>query len=92
MDAADAEPEGAPLVSNGLSLCSIHHRAFDQNLVGISEDYRVHISERLLEDEDGPMLEVLKVAEGTEIAVPRPKHWRPDPELLAKRFASFQAA
>ena len=90
--AADAEPQGAPLISNGLSLCSIHHRAFDQNLVGISEDYRVHISERLLDEDDGPMLEVLKVAEGTEIVVPRRREWRPDPELLAKRFASFSAA
>jgi putative restriction endonuclease len=62
--AADAEPEGAPQISNGLSLCSIHHRAFDHNLVGVSPDYRVHISEHLLEDEDGPMLEVLKVADG----------------------------
>jgi putative restriction endonuclease len=90
--AADAEPEGAPLISNGLSLCSIHHRAFDQNLVGISEDYRVHISERLLEEEDGPMLEVLKVAQGSEIIVPRRAEWRPDPQLLARRFASFSAA
>ena len=45
---------------NGLSLCSIHHRAFDQNLVGISPDYKVHVSQRLLEDEDGPMLELLE--------------------------------
>jgi putative restriction endonuclease len=90
--AADARPEGAPLISNGLSLCSIHHRAFDQNLVGVSPDYRVHISEHLLEDEDGPMLEVLKVADGSEIVVPRKKEWRPDPQLLAKRFASFSAA
>jgi putative restriction endonuclease len=90
--AADAEPEGAPQISNGLSLCSIHHRAFDHNLVGVSPDYRVHISEHLLEDEDGPMLEVLKVADGSEIVVPRKKEWRPDPQLLAKRFASFSAA
>jgi putative restriction endonuclease len=90
--AADAAPEGAPQISNGLSLCSIHHRAFDQNLVGVSPDYRVHISEHLLEDEDGPMLEVLKVADGSEIVVPRKKEWRPDPQLLAKRFASFSAA
>jgi putative restriction endonuclease len=27
----DPEEHGEPLVSNGLSLCSIHHRAFDQN-------------------------------------------------------------
>jgi putative restriction endonuclease len=45
-------------------LCAIHHRAFDQNLVGVSPDYMVHVSRRLLEDEDGPMLELLKVRFG----------------------------
>ena len=38
---ADPEEAGEPLVSNGLSLCSIHHRAFDQDLVGIDPDERV---------------------------------------------------
>lgn len=89
---ADIAPEGTPVISNGLSLCSIHHRAFDQNLVGIGEDYRVHVSERLLEDEDGPMLDVLKTAQGAEILVPRRKEWRPNPLLLAKRFADFTEA
>lgn len=32
----DAEELGAPVVSNGLSLCSIHHRAFDEDLVGVA--------------------------------------------------------
>jgi hypothetical protein len=49
-----------PTVSNGLSLCVIHHRAFDQKLVGVSPEYVVHVSRRLLEDEDGPMLDLLK--------------------------------
>src|SRR5439155_23153159 len=58
--AGDLEVQGEPVVRNGLSLCSIHHRAFDQNLVGVSADYEVHVSKRLLDDEDGPMLELLK--------------------------------
>ncbi len=49
----DAEEAGEPLISNGLSLCSIHHRSFDADLVGVSPDYRVHVSPRLLEDDDG---------------------------------------
>ena len=57
---ADIEPQGQPSISNGLSLCSIHHRAFDHHLVGISPDYRVEVSRRLLEDEDGPMLDLLE--------------------------------
>src|SRR6266480_7831203 len=53
----DIQLGGEATVRNGLSLCSIHHRAFDQNLVGVSPDYSVQVSRRLLEDDDGPMLE-----------------------------------
>jgi putative restriction endonuclease len=34
----DVEELGEPSVSNGLSLCAMHHRAFDENLVGVSPD------------------------------------------------------
>ena len=65
----DLEERGEPVVSNGLSLCSIHHRAFDHDLIGVSPDFRVHVSRKLLDDDDGPMLEVLKTAEGTVIEI-----------------------
>jgi putative restriction endonuclease len=90
--AADVDPRGAPAVSNGLSLCSIHRRAFDQRLVGISPDYRVHVSERLLLDEDGPMLEVLKTFQDSRIEIPRRKDLQPDRDLLAVRFEEFVKA
>jgi putative restriction endonuclease len=89
---ADAAEEGEPLVSNGLSLCSIHHRAFDEDLVGISPDYEVNVSSRLLDDEDGPMLEVLKEFHGRAIVVPRRHAWRPERERLAIRFDRFLAS
>lgn len=85
----DAQPSGEPVVSNGLSLCSIHHRAFDKNLVGISPDYEVHVSPHLLEDEDGPMLELLKTFHHKPIVVPTRLTWRPDREQLAVRFERF---
>ena len=66
----DAEEQGNPAVSNGLSFCSIHHRAFDEDLVGIDANLRVHVSRRLLDDEDGPMLDVLKGFHGTTIEAP----------------------
>lgn len=88
----DLEEKGEPLIENGLSLCSIHHRAFDQNLVGIAPNYRVHVSRRLLEDEDGPMLDLLKTAHEQSIEVPSRRAWRPDPERLAMRFERFAAA
>ena len=80
------------MVSNGLSLCSIHHRAFDQDLVGVAPDLRVHVSSRLLDEEDGPMLEVLKGFHGSTIQAPTKRLWRPDPERLELRFARFRAA
>jgi putative restriction endonuclease len=90
--AADVEAQGEPLVSNGLSLCSIHHRAFDQDLVGISPDYTVHVSHRLLDDEDGPMLDLLKAFHTSPIELPSRRVWRPDREHLAERFDRFRAA
>jgi putative restriction endonuclease len=88
---ADADERGEPLVSNGLSLCSIHHRAFDEDLVGVSPELEVRVSQRLLEDEDGPMLDVLKGFHRTTIAVPTRRVWRPDRERLATRFERFLA-
>jgi putative restriction endonuclease len=88
----DIDPEGLAEISNGLSLCSIHHRAYDQDLVGVSQDYQVHLSQRLVEEEDGPMLDVLKDAEGRTIELPRKKAWHPDRERLAARFQRFMAA
>ena len=89
---SDVEAAGVAAVSNGLALCSIHHRAFDQDLVGISPDYFVHVSDKLLADEDGPMLDVLKGFDGAHIEAPKRKSWQPDRELLAIRFERFQTA
>lgn len=88
----DLEARGEPVVANGLSLCSIHHRAFDEDLVGVSPDYDVHVSRRLLEEEDGPMLELLKDFHGRAIEIPQRQAWRPDRDRLALRFERFLAA
>jgi putative restriction endonuclease len=45
-------------------LSKIHHAAFDAHLIGIDADYRLHVSERLLTQNDGPMLEALKRLHG----------------------------
>ena len=87
----DLEEKGEAVVPNGLSLCSIHHRAFDQNLVGVSPDYTVHVSRRLLDEDDGPMLELLKAFNARPIEIPSKRVWQPDRERLATRFEQFQA-
>jgi putative restriction endonuclease len=85
----DLEDLGEPTVSNGLSLCSIHHRAFDHDLVGITPDYEVRIASRLLEEEDGPMLELLKGFHREHIVVPTRSSWLPDKHRLEQRYARF---
>jgi putative restriction endonuclease len=88
----DADEGGDPTVSNGLSLCSIHHRAFDEDLVGIAPDLSVHVSRRLLDDDDGPMLDLLKGFHGATIDAPAKRLWRPDADRLATRFSRFREA
>jgi putative restriction endonuclease len=51
---------GQPVVPNGIPLSKIHHAAFDAHLIGIDPDYRLHVSDRLLTQKDGLMLEALK--------------------------------
>jgi putative restriction endonuclease len=85
----DLEATGEATVQNGLSLCSIHHRAFDQSLVGVSPDYMVHVSRRLLEDEDGPMLDLLKGFHRRPLHLPARKRDLPDRERLELRFGRF---
>jgi putative restriction endonuclease len=86
---ADRDPAGVPEVRNGLALCTIHHRAYDHDLVGISPDYHVHVARRLLDEDDGPMLDLLKGAHGVSIELPRARRSRPDRELLAVRYERF---
>ena len=52
----DAHGEGVAAVTNGLSLCKIHHSAFDQKFLGIRPDYVVEIRMDLLMERDGPTL------------------------------------
>jgi putative restriction endonuclease len=88
---SDADLLGEPTVANGLSLCAIHHRAFDQSLVGVKPDYRVAISPRLLKDEDGPMLTLLQGFDGASIALPERRSHQPDRDRLARRYEQFLA-
>ena len=89
---SDAEVLGEPSVTNGLSLCAIHHRAFDQNLVAVTPDYSVAVAAGLLEDEDGPMLDLLKGFHGMQIHLPEKRTQRPDQERLALRYDQFVEA
>jgi putative restriction endonuclease len=83
---------GQPVVPNGIPLSKIHHAAFDAHLIDIDPDYRLHVSERLLGQRDGPMLEALKQLKGGTIHLPNRVQDRPDRDRLALRFERFRAA
>src|SRR5207245_625588 len=53
---ADKDQRGQPEVPNGLSLCKIHHSAYDANIMGITPLYTIEIREDILAEKDGPML------------------------------------
>jgi putative restriction endonuclease len=82
---------GQPVVPNGIPLSKIHHAAFDAHLLGIDPYYRMHVSPRLMEQNDGPMLEALKQLHHKIIRLPERVRDRPDRERLELRFEAFRA-
>lgn len=90
---ADSADEGLPVVTNGLTLCKIHHAAYDENILGISPDYVVHINDEVLAEVDGPMLNYgLQRMNQRELWIPRRSQDQPDRERLSARFNDFKKA
>jgi putative restriction endonuclease len=88
----DPEPEGLPIVPNGIAMCKLHHAAFDSNIIGISPEYDIHVRQDVLEEEDGPMLNYgLQKLEGGRIILPRKEQSYPDKILLEKRYQIFKS-
>ena len=89
---ADSEASGEPIVTNGLSLCKIHHAAYDRNLLGVRPDYVVQINNTLLAEIDGPMLKHgLQEMHDRPIVLPTRPTNRPDPMRLEARYETFRA-
>src|SRR5579862_7899469 len=82
---------GQPVVPSGIPLSKIHHAAFDAHLIGIDPDYRLHVSDRLLTQKDGPMLEAIKGLDGGQLRLPTRSQDCPDRDRLASRFERFMA-
>lgn len=89
----DKDPLGQPIVPNGLSLCKIHHAAFDRNILGVRPDLVVEVRNDILTKKDGPMLRHgLQECHGTQILMPRRQEDRPDPDLVEIRYERFREA
>jgi putative restriction endonuclease len=86
----DSDETSSTSVTNGLSLCKIHHTAYDINIMGIDADYTVHVRDDILAEKDGPMLEHgIKEMDKGKLWVPTLLRERPDPVRLDVRFREF---
>jgi len=87
----DSDPDGEPVVTNGLSLCKIHHAAFDNNIIGIRPDYSVEVRKDILDENDGPMLQHgIKEMHDKMIILPAFRNCYPDKNALEKRYEHFR--
>jgi putative restriction endonuclease len=98
LDAAHILPDkhvhGEPWVCNGLSLCKLHHAAFDANILGVRPDLMVEIRKDVLEEHDGPMLEhgLKECHERRLVVVPRQEELKPRKDFLEERYEMFRTA
>jgi putative restriction endonuclease len=90
----DKDPRGEPWVCNGLSLCKLHHAAFDANIIGVRPDLVVEVREDVLEENDGPMLQhgLKECHERRLVVVPRQENLRPRSDFLEERYELFRSA
>jgi putative restriction endonuclease len=87
----DTEPLGDPVIPNGLTLCKIHHAAFDSNIIGITPDYEIKVRSDILKEIDGPMLKHgIQELHNQRIILPTRKINYPDRERLDWRYQRFK--
>ncbi len=89
----DADPRSQPVVENGLSLCKIHHAAFDRQILGVRPDHVIEIRSDILDEVDGPMLRHgLQENHGQRLVLPRKPDDQPNPTFLEERYELFRQA
>ncbi len=76
-------------MKNGICMSTLHHSAFDTHLIGVDQDFRIHISPPLQERRDGNLLATLKSLEATPLRLPSDRKDWPDPGFLEQRFTRF---
>lgn len=96
LDAAHIQEDaegGEPVVTNGIAMCAIHHRAFDALVLGVTPTYAIEVRSDVLEERDGPtLLHALQGVHGTRLILPRQAGQHPDSELLDMRYERFRQA
>lgn len=86
----DADKMGEPVVPNGISLCRLHHAAFDRFFLTISPDFIIEVRPDILKEEDGPTLRhAIQGIHGQHIVLPARKSLHPSAAYLEQRYARF---
>ena len=89
----DNLPEGKSTIENGLSLCKLHHAAYDSFIIGLTPDFIIQVREDILEEEDGPVLQHgLKGLHKTKLILPSSKSHYPSRDALDWRYSRFTRA
>lgn len=90
----DSSDQGIASVGNGMSMCKIHHAAFDSYFLGVRPDLTVEIREDLLEEVDGPMLKHgLQELHGQKLRkLPSVQTSQPRRDLLEIKYQMFRSA
>jgi putative restriction endonuclease len=86
----DNVPESTSKIENGLSLCKLHHSAYDAFIIGVTPDYVLQVRQDILEEEDGPVLQHgLKGLHNSRLILPSSKSHYPSRDALAWRYGRF---
>jgi len=83
----DRLPDGVAEVRNGLAMCPTHHRAYDQNILLVTEQYQVEVRRDRLRHPDSPQTaRMLLDFDKRKIWLPQEEHLRPAPEFLRRKI------
>ncbi|MCB4756520.1 MAG: HNH endonuclease [Elusimicrobia bacterium] len=87
----DSDPDGEPVISNGIALCNLHHAAFDRYILGIRPNYEIEVRQDILNEVDGPVLQHgLKNLNNQKLLLPHSNAYYPDPARLEIRYQQFK--
>jgi putative restriction endonuclease len=80
------DPQSNDDTSNGICLCTLHHRAMDRMIIAIDPDYRIMTNgveiERLQQEQRGDGADLLRSNLAKVIRTPPEKTQRPNPDFL----------
>ena len=75
----------------GISLCRLHHAAFDRYPLVVQPDHTIEVRADILKESDGPTLRhAIQGLHDTQIILPGGLSDRPSREFLAKRYDRFR--